>query len=222
MEKKKATTKKTTVMDYTLNGVKQLIVKKITSTYNVRYEIDLETKEEIEVVGRKPIKTEVDLKQFDLAEVTVRELHNYRKKGIPSFVFKIGEKFYFAVIPDNLSLVSSHLLGEHRCSAVGDECKRLSAACDELGGCAKVRDHAHCIERYPWITVGYETFNTRHDCFVVQECLHYEKCPPRKKFSINELKVARISLAQFLWPDVTSQKEVEKRVEANLERCETY
>ena len=41
--------------------------------------------------------------------------------------------------------------------------------------CEKVWNLARYIEKYPWITKGYETFNTSVDTFFVAECLHYEK-----------------------------------------------
>lgn len=112
---------------------------------------------------------------FPLIEVTPEMLADYRKKGISSFVLKVEGKLFYSAIPNNISFVSSTILGSHKCAIAGHECHRLSTASDEEGGCEKVRNCSNYIERYPWITTGYETFNTKHDSFVVVNCLHYMK-----------------------------------------------
>ena len=111
---------------------------------------------------------------FNLSEISPKEIEKHRKGGKPTFFLKMNDKYYFTEIPESLTFENSKLLGVHRCAFAGHECQRLSAAKDEKGGCKKVRDRVKRIERYPWIKVGYETFNTKYDCFIVIECSHYE------------------------------------------------
>lgn len=111
---------------------------------------------------------------IDLTEVSLEELATYRKSKIPSFVLKIDGKLYYSSIPEDLNLYPYNIMGKHQCAIVAHECRRLSAASDENGGCEKVRNFSQKIEKYPWITIGYETFNTEHNSFVVLNCLHYE------------------------------------------------
>lgn len=128
---------------------------------------------------------------------------------------KAEKKFYYTRIPKDISFLSSNILGTHQCTIAGSDCRHLYAASDEHGGCAKVRNHSKCIERYPWFTMGYESFNTNYDSFVVVNCLHYEQCPPGKKFSTNEIKGATLRLAQFLWEDVKNLEKVKARIAKN-------
>ena len=199
------------VKNIVLEGVKTLKAEKITTTFEVKRELHPKTNQPFKVVAKNQVDEVVEPMSFDLVEVTPEELAVYRRSGISSFVLKVDGKLYYASIPDNISFVFSDILGAHRCSA----CNRLSAASYEQGGCAKVRDRSQCIERYPWITTGYETFNTKHDSFVVGNCLHYEPYPSRKKLSAAELNRAKLGLAQFVWDDVTSREEVKKRMKDN-------
>lgn len=203
------------VKNIVLEGVKTLKAKKITTTFEVKRELHPKTNKPSRLVAKKQVNMVAEAMSFDLVEVTPEELAVYRKSGISSFVLKVDGKLYYSSIPDNISFVSSTILGAHQCAVIGHECNRLSAASDEQGGCAKVRDRSQRIERYPWVTTGYETFNTKHDSFVVVNCLHYEKCPPRKKLSADDVNRAKLGLAQFVWDDVESRAEVKRRVEAN-------
>lgn len=200
----------TTTKKITLEGVKTLRAERFTTKFNVIKEVHPLSHLPYKTVLKEIIDEKVEPLSFDLTEVTPEELNDYRNKGIPSFVLKFDGKLYHCSIPDNINLVSSHLLGSHKCAA---ECHRLSAATDEEGGCEKVRNRSNNIEKYPWITRGYETFNTAHNCFVVAACEHYEKCPPRKRRSTSEINDARLTLAQFYWDDVTSLAEVRERRE---------
>lgn len=143
----------------------------------------------LEGVERIRIKREDGIKRsFTLKEVSDEELKAYRNSGTPGFVLKMDEKMYYARIPVNLNLVTANLLGSHMCAHSKTVCKRLSALSDEEGGCAKVRECSCCIERYDWITRGYETFGTKKDVFVVISCNHFEKSPSRAAVSALERK----------------------------------
>ena len=113
---------------------------------------------------------------FPLKEVTLEELQEARKTKIPYLVLKDYGKYYLAEIRYDLVFVSSKILGAHLCSF----CDHVSAASDEEGGCIKVRHFSKCIEEYPFIELGYETFNTVSNIFVVPQCTHFEPSPKRK------------------------------------------
>ena len=203
------------VKNIVLDGVKALRIDEITTTFEVERELHPLTNQPFRIFSKRQVDENVKtVMSYDLVEVTPEELAVYRKSGIPSFVLKVEGKLYYTSIPSDLNLVGSSILGEHQCAVVGHECKRLSAASDEHGGCAKVRDCCQRIERYPWITKGYETFNTSNNCFLVVQCEHYEKCPPRPKLSATQVQKAKLGLAQLLW-DVESREEVKKRLEKN-------
>lgn len=162
--------------------VKKLRIILVSTLYDARVERFVETNR-INVLSQNPImQREKDVHIFELSEITSDELIEHRKSGKPSFVYKVDNKYYYCEIPYNLNLVGTTFLGQHLCGCVGHECNRLSAASDEEGGCAKVRGRSRGIERYPWITKGYETFNTGYGAFVVLECEHYEKMKPSQQF----------------------------------------
>ena len=208
----------TVVKNVSLNGVKSLNAEKVTSTLEVTHKRHYITKQPYMVVGKKAVNEIVEPISFNLIEVTPAQLKKFRMSGIPSFVLKKNGKLYYTSIPKNLSFVSSPILGKHLCAIQKHECKHLSAASDELGGCAKVREGARRIERYPWITTGYETFNTQNDSFVVVNCSHYEQCPPPKKLPARKTEHDRLRLAQFMWDDVKSNADIAQHIEVNHRR----
>ena len=140
---------------------------------------DVEICEKTDEEGRKSyfekelqIKKE-DIMEFSLKEITIEELQALRAGIEPGFVYKDHNHFYFSKIKSGIKIFNFRTVGnQHLCAYPGFECKRLNALPDQLGGCAKVRNKSRWIEIYPWIIVGYETFNTRADAFVVIECEH--------------------------------------------------
>lgn len=129
-----------------------------------------------ETIGKDIIKTV----KFPLKEVDVSELEELRATTIPGFVLKEYDRYYYAEIERNFKIPLDLLNKKHKCDDI-HVCMRLTAASDEMGGCGKVRSYSKCIERFDWITLGYETFNTNQDIFVVGECLHYVKSKTIKK-----------------------------------------
>lgn len=146
------------------------------------------------IVSSVLISKEQEMCFFKLEEVDSKEIKRYREGKTPSLIVKFDGKLYYGAIPFNLDLMATKLLGSsHLCSLPNHECKRLSAASDTDGGCAKVRNLATYIEKYPWIKRGYETFNTKQDCFVVSSCTHYNACTPKprqKSYSISAEAIA--------------------------------
>lgn len=157
-----------------LDNEKVLHLEKITEVIEQLQKMDKNNEKVIAVISKKILDRKVENMCFNLIEVTADMIANYRKKGIPSIVVKIDGTLYHSEIPNNISFLTSNLLGTHQCSSMKDGCRRLSAASDEKGGCEKVRNKSTYIERYPWIITGFETFNTRLNSFVVINCLHFE------------------------------------------------
>ncbi len=191
-------------------GTKVLTAEKVTTVNAVKRELNGTT---TRLVSKKQMSQVIEPLTFVLEETTAEALRKRRSKKIPTFVLKEEGKLYYTEIPKRMSLVGSNLLGTvHQCARAGKECRRLSAASDELRGCAKVRNGSRRIEIYPWIETGYETFATNNkDCFVVVKCLHYEKCPPRRKMSQAEVSKAKLGLASFVWDDVKDIYDLRRR-----------
>ncbi len=180
-----------------MEGVTALKVETVTTFWEIKRKIDPITKRPYGRIIENKIDTTSETTTYELSEVTPEQLLQFRKNKTPSFVLKIGGTYFHTIIPRSLSLLTFSLLGTHMCSDYRRECRRLSAASNENGGCAKVRNKSRRIELYPWITIGYETFNTTHDVFSVINCTHYEQCPPRKKYTLEEMRQLKLSLAEF-------------------------
>ncbi len=205
----------------TLDGHNALRVEKVISEYELvpkkRNESDgnaparvLKDKEEKFI--KRLLNEEIKPMAFPLIQVTADQIEQCRKKGISSFVYKQNGELFWARIPNNIAFVSSGLLGGiHKCAVSGNVCQHATAASDEAGGCEKVRNGSCYIERYDWIPTGYETFNTKHDSFVVVRCLKHENCPPKPPRTAAEINALRLGLAQFVWEDVTTFQEVQLR-----------
>ena len=167
------------------NGLTPICIEaeKRIGDYEVTYPIDQKTNKRYKAVSRKLIdeeKLKIEKVTYPLVEVSSDEIDEYRKKRISFLVLKVQGKYYFTEIPKNMNFLSANILGMHMCAKIGHECKRLSAASDENGGCQKIRDINEHINKYPWITDGFETYNTVVTVFKVAKCEHYEKCAPRK------------------------------------------
>lgn len=145
----------------------QLYVRRTIYTYKVTRD------NQNSIVSRKKVSSYIEENTYQLSEVSSRQLKSYRSAGKPGLVLKEENHLYYAPIP-NLNLVSSTLLGRHKCSIYNCECAHLTAASDELGGCEKVRRHSTGIEKLHFIQLGYETFNCTFNCFVVIKCNHYK------------------------------------------------
>lgn len=142
----------------------------------------------------------VEEKDFPLKEVSLNQLMKYRANfRSAGFVLKIRDSYFYTRIPKNLRIHSPFFtlqgfkasIPVHLCSK---SCKRLSAAQDCDGGCAKVRDWkvstlideegfskeealilSERIEKYPFIRFGFESFNTVADAVYVLNCKHFSK-----------------------------------------------
>lgn len=198
-----------------LLGTTALMAIKYTIINRVVKELHPRTKKPWKTISSSQIKEMVETLNFPLRKVSPEEVSEFREKGIPSFVMKVCGEFYYAKIPNNITFMSSSILGTHVCAEVHKECRRLSAASDEDGGCKKVRDSLKRIEDYPWITKGYQTFNTKCNSFRVVACEHYEKCAPQASIPQTERTHRKLAIAQYVWPDIKNLCEARARIEKN-------
>lgn len=196
--------------EFTLENLKTLCIGKSVSTHELTYSDTVKN----QIIDDKLIKSEFVIENsYKLRKIDAKTLTKLHASEIPGFVFKDHEDYYYAEITKDTKLLSKVNLGKHMCA---QDCCRLSAASDEKGGCEKVRNRSNNIEMYDWITLGYETFNTSQDCFVVLSCDHYCKSSQSdKKRDLAKINSAKLGLAQYVWDDVTSLDQVRKRRERN-------
>ena len=182
-------------VNFFLDGRELLHQDEISTEFQVEREKFIDTGGIKTVISENQISTRQKiLNKYPLSKVTIEQLAQLRRSDKPGFVLKERGEYYYAQIDSECKFNAENILGLHRCAIVNKECRRLSAAFDNQGGCAKVRGHASNIERYDFITLGYETFNTEQDCLVVINCLNYECSLPRKKHSPKEISKAKESL----------------------------
>lgn len=111
-------------------------------------------------------------KCYPLRIASESQLDALRKNGKPGFILKEtnskGNAIYkYAEIEWNTRFLSSRV-GAHLCAASLTECEKLTPVL-----CSKVHDAEKKLELYPFITKGYESFNTSFDSFVVVQCTNY-------------------------------------------------
>lgn len=154
-------------------GLNFLYIGKVSSTLKTTSEYDPQTDKLLRTIEKAKINEGSDTLKLPLSKISIDELKKYRESKAPSFVLKVGSELYYTKIPTGISFVGAKFDGEHKCANSFNSCKRLSSASDAKGGCAKIRNSSSHIELYPWITLGYETFNTKRNAFVVAQCSHF-------------------------------------------------
>lgn len=155
-------------------------------------------------------------KEYTLNSITPDVLLAERLSGKPGLVFKIGTSLYYTAIPAGMKFFTSSNIGTHLCP----DCGHMSALPDSQGGCRKVRDKSITfsdirgsynkkqtvtgskrIEKYEFIELGYESFNTTQDSLLVISCRNRTDLIPRPTPPSSEVKVLKESLAEFLEDD---------------------
>ena len=150
------------------------------------------------------------LETFPLSEVPKEEISSLRSSGIPGFILKFKERYYYATVNPRINFISQRLFESgHRCSK---DCKRLSPMPVELGGCPKVSHDQPHIEDFDFIQIGYETFNCAAPCnaFCVASCCNYEKEPARKELTAKQrAKICRdfADFTEWYLEEVNNKKE---------------
>ncbi len=121
----------------------------------------------------------MDFEDHPLCEVSTDTLKLLRDSGKPGFVLKKDGKYYYSAHPrlPDYQYMHDGLKGcrSHMCNEKSMICKRLCALPDSMGGCAKIRDEDSVIEKYDFITEGYEFFNlSTQSAFVVLDCENWK------------------------------------------------
>ena len=204
------------VNDYTEDGRiesrlyfnrEKLTVKEVDIFIRYEYGTVLDKKGEPRRV-KKNNETEIASREYIFEEITADQIKSYRKSNEPMMIYKDHDRYYKVAIDKKIGFVAENV---HVCAITNKECGRLLATSDENGGCQKVRERATGIEIHDFVAVGYETINTEKDVYVVLECSHYIPCPPHKEYTREEKDKLRLSIAQYVWPDVENMREVYER-----------
>lgn len=166
--------------------------------------------ERIKTLDKIEIDSESETLYF--REISLEQLKRIRESTLPALILKMDERFFFCKVPYDLDIFSSDAGGKHQCA----DCNRCSAASDEDGGCQKVRELKNRrIENYNFVTKALQTVHTKHDTIRILGCANWEAYPSRKKRPYDEIRKAKIALAQFVWPDVETIEEVRRRKKRN-------
>jgi hypothetical protein len=123
-------------------------------------------------------QVKIGSKTYTVTEITTEELSVYRKKKIPSLVVKTNGKLLYTRINPQYPITFTPC---HMCNDTSHDCCHLIALDPADGGCNKVIEHSRYIERFDFITEGYETFNTVKDAFIVIKCNNYQASAMRGK-----------------------------------------
>ena len=191
---------------------------KTTSTDAIKFTDDFVISENVVLFTRTATNgnTVSFRKEYCLTSITIEELLVERLSGKPGLVFKNGSSLYFTAIPEKMKFFACSNLGTHLCP----DCGHMSALPDSQGGCRKVRDRSMTsldirnsynkkqsvtgskrIEKYDFIELGYESFNTTQDSLLVLKCQNRIDIIPHPKPSASEAKALKESLATFLEED---------------------
>lgn len=129
-------------------------------------------------------------KTYRLKSISEKTLLQKRLSGVPGFLAKINGMYYYTEVPSDFKLPSKFMGESHCCSPDKGICRNFIPISSADGGCDKVLDscvtfqlrhgfkrraaiiNSHRLEKYPWITRGYETFNIpgNVNAFLVAEC----------------------------------------------------
>lgn len=216
----------------------ELVYEKSFILRSYRYETTIDCE--------KPKKTTKLIEKIDYPLVAISREELFKKRmniEDAGFVFKNEYDLFYTKIPKTTNFIASPLFSlkdkPHMCAHSenlpnGGCCNHLSALPTKLGGCDKVfcrsvkfylsKNYSitdavmqsERIEKFDFIKIGYESFNTDVPFICVLNCTNYEDVPKRKKLPKNfNANKSKLALAQFVWPDVSSRKEVLQRIRDN-------
>lgn len=116
---------------------------------------------------------------YPLREVTLVELLNLRFSKKPGLVLKVKGQFFYTQIQKDLRLNGNHTPYIHLC---GDGCKKVCKHCPKVDAWTVDfhRKQGHSfrnavilsgrIEKYDFIPMAFESFNTTLDAYGIIEC----------------------------------------------------
>lgn len=149
-----------------------------------------------------------------LQKISKEDLLNIRTLGIPGFVLKLEKTLFYTQISKDFPQIAKleGFLENHECR----DCKKLGTY-----DCSKTSDGAlsfvlryrskdfkkavkisQRIEKYDYITYGFETFNVTYESFVVFNCKNVEKSTTKKsRISDESFRKSKEKLATYFDPD---------------------
>lgn len=159
-----------------------LLGEDVVRVYDSIYQVNPETGEKGSFLRRqnerlKKYKIYYPLKKVDKSFIkTIRNLDEEDESGIPYFILKDNENYYYCEVPLHSSFSDlEKTFQQHKCA----NCDRLRGLPYDKGGCDKVYDKDAKIEDYPFITFGFETIN--FGCFgskfFVSKCKCFKPYP---------------------------------------------
>ena len=163
--------------------------------------------------------------KLHLHEIKKEEIMEYRKSGKPGMVVLVDKKFFYTPVKKEWKFVSQKLMGEHVCAM----CRKVSPLLCEKVADLSVEFHskkeeedpytvAKRLEKYDFVLEGYETFNTDFNVLVITKCKNVNDLKSKEKQEIPAEKVSasKVALAQYVWPDIDTEEDVQKRLRKNL------
>ena len=157
--------------------------------------------------------------EYEFHEATLKELLQHRMSGNPGVVYKEEDKVYYSDLQPDTEFCFVGANWKHICGKSGIECKHLSTASDECGGCAKVRDvflstyavknarsliNAKMLEKYDFVKQGIEVFNSQNFILNISVCSNYEKVEPR------EATTLELTEPQKMWAEIDKKQKAEE------------
>lgn len=165
---------------------------------------------------------------FQLDPISKAEIIEKRISRIPAFILKLdADTFYYTEIPKETRFNTSESKKDtHLCQT----CKKFLKCRKVLDGSVvenRARTNSEIsaisnssrIEKFRFITEGFETFNVINTNFKVKECSNYEYKDPfktRRKLSTAKKDIDLVLLAQFLNPDIDDLDDLIKYLDRKL------
>ena len=133
---------------------------------------------------------------LNFKEVSKEELLKIRTNSYsaipkqPGFILKENGVFYYTPIPSRLHFSEDFCKGRiHLCC----DCARMHALPFDKGGCNKALDRKLRIDKYSFISDGYEIFGTTNNAMPVFKCQYFQKEEPRKNTKLSNDSLNRLA-----------------------------
>lgn len=169
--------------------------------------------------------------EYPLKEITFKQCYRKRRSLEPGILLKINGKNFFVNCPKKNLPKNMFNNNKHLCLF----CKRCYASNPSEGGCLKVKDpfaqnlrypnenkwrwYNCMIDKYDFITAGYEVFNHQKEELVVLECDNFEYCiDVAPSYSYQEITKIKLNLARFLVPEARSLPEARRMIQKEFSK----
>lgn len=118
--------------------------------------------------GKKMSQEEIErLRDMGVSETEIERLS---KKQVPSLVIKKDGKLFWTAIDPKSTITWTTT---HCCSDGQHDCAKCISKPSSEGGCDKTFNFSCEIEKHDFVILGYETFGTPKDSYIVVVCRDY-------------------------------------------------